>query len=76
MRNKKNVPNRDRRQNITAHEYNPETEHLTVTFHDGRQYRYEGVPLAIGNAMRGAQSLGKFLHTHIIGKYDHTKIEP
>lgn len=65
-----------RRQNITAHEYCPETAHLTVTFHDGRQYRYEGVPLAIGNAMRGAQSLGKFLHTHIIGKYNHTKIEP
>lgn len=76
MRNKKNVPNRDRRQNITSHEYNPETEHLTVTFHDGRQYRYEGVPPEHHEGMTDAASRGRYLHTHIIGNYPHTKIEP
>lgn len=65
-----------RRQNITAHEYCPETGRLTVTFHDGRQYRYAGVPLEHHEGMTNAESRGRYLHTHIIGNYPDTKIEP
>lgn len=70
------LPKPARRQNITTHEYNPVSGQMTVTFHDGRQYRYTGVPPEHHEGMSNAASRGKYLHTHIIGNYPHTKIEP
>lgn len=60
--------------NVQGHEYSPETGHLTVTFHGGRQYRYEGVDKELAEKFRDSSSQGSFLHSHIIGKHDATKI--
>lgn len=60
--------------NVQGHEYSPETGHLTVTFHGGRQYRYSGVSKEIAERFRDSSSQGSFLHSHIIGKFDATKI--
>ena len=63
-----------RHSNILDHEYSPETGHLTVTFHGGRKYRYEGVGKDVAEAFSGSESKGKFLHSSIIGKFDATKL--
>lgn len=60
--------------NVSGHEYSPETGHLTVTFHGGRQYRYSGVDKELAERFRDSSSQGSFLHSHIIGKFDATKI--
>lgn len=59
---------------IDAHDYSPETGHLTVTFRGGRKYRYEGVDQKTAEGFRDAESQGRFLHANIIGKFDHVKI--
>lgn len=59
---------------VESHAYDPETGHLTVTFHGGRQYRYEGVDKATAQGFRKADSQGGYLHRHVIGKFSATKI--
>jgi hypothetical protein len=59
---------------IEAHDYSPETGHLTVTFSGGRRYRYKGVDQKTAESFRDADSQGRFLHSHVIGKFDATKI--
>lgn len=63
-----------RSSNIQAHEYSPETGHLTVTFAGGRKYRYEGVDAKTASGMDDATSRGSYLHSNVIGKFDATKI--
>ena len=60
--------------NILAHEYDPETNHLTVTFAGGRQYRYSGVSQEIASGLNKADSKGRYLHASVIGKFPATKI--
>lgn len=65
-----------RRSNISTHDYNPKTEHLTVTFHNGQKYRYEGVRPETYNRFKSADSQGSFFHAHIRGAHDFTKLDP
>jgi hypothetical protein len=60
--------------NVLDHSYSPETGHLTVTFSGGRQYRYEGIDQKTADGLGSAESKGRFLHSHVIGKFDATKI--
>lgn len=60
--------------NILSHQYSPETGHLTVTFHGGRVYRYEGVGKDDAEAFAAAESKGRHLNAHIIGKFDATRL--
>lgn len=60
--------------NIEAHEYDPKTGHLTVTFAGGRSYRYRGVSAETAAGLADATSKGRYLHANIIGKHDHVKI--
>lgn len=53
---------RQPRENISAHEYSPETGHLTVTFGGGRKYRYENVSPDEAKAFADAPSRGRFLN--------------
>lgn len=59
---------------VEAHDYSPETGHLTVTFRGGRRYRYEGVDQKTADGLRKSESRGSYLHRHVIGKFDATKI--
>jgi hypothetical protein len=60
--------------NVTDHSYSPETGHLTVTFHGGRSYRYEGVSKETAKGLEDAGSAGQFLNSHVIGKHHAVKI--
>lgn len=68
------IANPDRGSSVEAHQYSPETGHLTVTFRGGRQYRYEGVDQNTADALGDAQSKGSYLQSSIIGKFTATKI--
>ena len=54
-----------RRPHIADHSYDLGAQALTVTFHDGRKYRYQDVAPDIASNFKDAPSQGKFLHTHI-----------
>lgn len=60
--------------NVTAHLYDPRTESLTVTFGQGRVYRYDGIKPDLAADLIKAPSKGKFLHENVIGKFDHTSL--
>lgn len=47
---------------------------LHVHFHSGGYYTYPNVPKETWEAMKSAPSIGGYLHTHIKGKFKHTKI--
>lgn len=70
------VPSLDTRlgSHVEAHEWCPETGQLTVTFSGGRRYAYSGVSKETAVGLDKADSKGRFLHTHVIGKHDHSKI--
>lgn len=48
---------------------------LTITFSNGQQYKYEGVPIDEYHALTKAESAGKHFGLNIKGKYKHTRIE-
>jgi hypothetical protein len=37
-------------------------------------YRYEGIDQKTADGLGSAESKGRFLHSHVIGKFDATKI--
>lgn len=59
---------------IAATSYDPESGHLDVTFAGGRKYRYTGVSKEIGSGIAGSDSLGRYLHAHVIGKHAFKKL--
>lgn len=61
--------------NVTSSSYCPKTGCLSVTFHGGRTYRYEGIDTKMAADFRDSTSQGSFLHSHIIGKFTGSKIE-
>ncbi len=65
-----------RRANVKSHEYNPVTHNLDVTFHTGRVYRYAGVQKSVATKFARAESLGSYLHEHIIPKHHATELHP
>lgn len=56
---------------LTHHGYDPETKTLAITFRGGKTYRYEGVSPELYADMGKAESAGKFVATHIVGKFTH-----
>lgn len=70
------VPSPDTRlgSHIEAHEYSPETGQLTVTFSGGRRYAYSGVSKETAAGLDKADSKGGYMHAHVIGKHEHSKI--
>jgi hypothetical protein len=74
MVKKRKQPTPARRSNVAACTHDPETGHMTVTFHDGRRYRYTDVPASLAQEMQDSASKGSFLNSRIIGKFDYTKI--
>jgi hypothetical protein len=59
--------------NIARFSYHNDT--LTVIFKNGGKYAYFGVPEAIFEEMKGAESKGKFLNSEVKGKFDVQKLE-
>ena len=48
---------------------------LTVTFANGKQYKYYGVPKDVYHEFTKAESAGVHFGTAIKGKYKHEKVE-
>lgn len=69
------LPETPAQSSVLDHSYDPETGQLTVTYRGGRQYLYEGVPLEIAAGLDAAESKGRYLHRHVIDKFDATKID-
>lgn len=60
---------------IAAIGHDPASNTLRVQFKgSGSTYDYAGVPADVHQAFSKAPSLGKFLGTHIKGKYDFKKL--
>ena len=58
------------RRNVDRHDYDAETQTLTVHFASGKSYRYSGVPKDLADGFSG----GSYLRQHIIGKFPHELI--
>jgi len=48
---------------------------LKVTFVNGREYLYEGVPAKVYEDFLMAESKGKFFHENINGRYNYSRVK-
>ena len=60
--------------NIREYSHNLEENILTVTFKYGASYNYLGVPRKKFEAMKAAESVGKFLNAEIKPHYEFIKL--
>lgn len=57
---------------IASTGYDPTTQTLAVHFKNSPLvYHYQSVPQHVVDAMHSAESIGKFVAGHIVGKFDH-----
>lgn len=61
--------------NVVSFIHDPETNHLTVTFHGGRIYRYDHVSAETHDGLRKAESKGDFLNKHIAEHHTFKRIK-
>jgi KTSC domain-containing protein len=61
---------------ISAHDYDPESRRLEITFVTGRIYLYEEVPVSIYSAFSAAPSKGKFFNKFIRDRYQVRELTP
>ena len=61
---------------IKAIGHDPILKLLYVEFANGGTYRYEDVSADDFAAFESAESAGKHHHSHIRGKFKHSKLEP
>ena len=59
----------------TISEINYDGKLLTVSFMNGREYVYEGVPASIYEAFTQAESKGKYFHENINYRYNYSRIK-
>jgi len=60
---------------IKAAWYDPDSNTLFVQFRNGDVYKYAEVPEEVWQNFLLADSLGKYMHRHIKGKFTHAKVE-
>jgi len=54
--------------------YDPRPQILEVIFNSGDQYRYFEVPPSEYDGLMSAESIGQYMHKHIIGHYDYERV--
>lgn len=59
---------------VKAHGYDAASRTLAVEFKNGGLYHYEDVPPETYDAMKAADSVGKFIGASIKGTHKYTKI--
>lgn len=62
--------------NIKAIGYDEDSQILVVQFLDGGKYKYEAVPPQIYKDFLRSQSMGKYFHASIKGKFKAEKMTP
>lgn len=60
--------------NLTKIGYDYHTQTLEVWFRNGGVYRYSNVPASVWEDFQSANSVGKFFHNFVRGKYPTTKV--
>ena len=59
---------------LQEHQYDPNTQVLTIRFTNGAIYQYTGVPLNVANGLAKAGGGGTFFWKNIRYQYPTTKI--
>jgi len=59
---------------VSSTSYDHETGQLIIEFTGGRRYRYDDVSPETASGIDKADSIGRYLHAHVIGKHSVTKI--
>ena len=54
--------------------YDPRAQILEVVFNTGDRYRYFEVPPDEYEGLMTADSIGQYMHKHIIGHYDYERV--
>ena len=54
--------------------YDAGAQILEVVFNTGDRYRYLGVPPSEYEGLMNAESIGQYMHKHIIGHYDYERV--
>ncbi|HEY4196776.1 MAG TPA: KTSC domain-containing protein [Mucilaginibacter sp.] len=54
---------------ISAYQYDPDNEILTIRYHSGKVYNYLNVPEKVFREMRSTMVKGIWFNRHIKGKY-------
>ena len=54
--------------------YDPAVRTLEVVFNTGDHYRYFKVPPDEYEGLMSAESIGQYMHKHIIGRYDYERV--
>ena len=54
--------------------YDPRSQVLEVAFNTGDRYQYLEVPASEYEGLMSAESIGQYMHRHIIDHYDYERI--
>lgn len=68
------IPFRSDSSNITAVEYDPDTQSLYIQYSRGAVYRYSGVTQEMADGLSGAMSASAYLRSVISGLCEQTLI--
>ena len=59
---------------LLAAGYDEKSHGLQVVFRTGERYRYKNVPSSEYDGLMSAEFKGKYMHKHIIGRYDYERV--
>lgn len=59
---------------LLAAGYDQNSRILQVVFRTGGTYRYKNVPSEKYDELLSAESIGQYMHKHIIGHYDYEQV--
>lgn len=60
---------------IASHQYDPESQTLTVQFHNGGTYRYHRVPPHKARELENASSKGTYFRDHVLSKHPFNRLK-
>jgi diadenosine tetraphosphate (Ap4A) HIT family hydrolase len=60
---------------LLAAGYDEKSRTLQVVFNSGDRYQYKAVPPSAYKELMSAESIGQYMHKHIIGRYDYDRID-
>jgi hypothetical protein len=59
---------------LVAAGYDEKSHSLLAVFRTGETYRYKNVPSFLYERLMQADSIGKFMHKYIIGRFDYERV--
>ena len=59
--------------NLQSADYDDQARTLTVTFHDGRSYKYSGVDADAARGLESAPSSGEYFNSQVKGRFPHQR---